>query len=141
MLGSSARVASGNGLGQICVSHTQRRPRHECNQDTTDVMTATAVWHFSKSFCKNEVRLSSQVRIRPRLRGKSTRLFCHFNTSVIEPHPFPDGAFQKLRRRLLLPLPQTMTSEHVQFDGVKTGEVPPQRNDADLRGAASPSCR
>ena len=56
---------------QICVSHTQRRPRHECNQDTTDVMTATPVCHFSKSFCKNEVRLSSQVRIKHRLRGKS----------------------------------------------------------------------
>ena len=51
--------------------HTQRRPRHECNQDTTDVMTTTPVWHFSKSFCKNEMRPSSQVHIRHRLRGKS----------------------------------------------------------------------
>ena len=45
----------------------------------------------------------------------------NFNTSAIEPHTFPDGAFQKLRRRLLLPLSQTMTLEHLQFDGVKTG--------------------
>ena len=30
--------------------HTQRRPRHECDQDTTDVMTATTVWYYLKSF-------------------------------------------------------------------------------------------
>ena len=86
MLGSSAS-------GQICVSHTQRRPRHECNQDTTDVMTATPVWHFSKSFCKNEMRPSSQVRIRHRLRGKSACLFRQFQHERDRATPLPRWSF------------------------------------------------
>ena len=56
-------------------------------------MTATAVWHFSKSFCKNEVRLSSQVRIRPRLRGKSTCLHRQFQHERDRATPLPRWSF------------------------------------------------
>ena len=60
---------------------------------TNAIKTATPVWHFSKSFCKNEMRLSSHLRIRLRLRGKSTCLLYQFQHERDRATPLPRWSF------------------------------------------------
>ena len=87
MLGSSARLASGKTLGQICVFHTQRRPRHECNQDSDPSLALLEVVLQER----DEAQLSSPYQAPPS--WKSTCLLCQFQHERDRATPLPRWSF------------------------------------------------